>query len=54
VYVSDGVITIDELNTVTGTVTGTFYFNAYTDNGERVMNFSEGVIYKLPVTEGSL
>ena len=54
VYVSDGVITIDELDTVTGTVTGTFYFNAYTANGERVMNFSDGVIYKLPVTEGAL
>ena len=54
VYVSDGSIMIDELNTITGTITGTFYFNAYTANGERVMNFSEGVIYKLPVTEGSL
>ena len=54
VYASDGAIIIDELNTVTGTVTGTFYFNAYTADGERVMNFSEGVIYKLPVTEGTL
>ena len=49
-----GAITIDELNTVTGTVTGTFYFNAYTADGECVMNFSEGVIYKLPVTEVTL
>ena len=54
VYVSDGAIIIDELDVVNGTVTGSFYFNAYTANGERVMNFSEGVIYKLPVTEGSL
>lgn len=54
VYVSDGSIMIDELNTITGTITGTFYFNAYTADGERVMNFSEGVIYKLAVTEGSL
>ena len=54
VYVSDGTITIDELDTVNGTVTGSFYFNAYTADGERVMNFSEGVIYKLPVTEGTL
>ena len=53
VYVSDGSITIDELDIVNGTVTGTFYFNAYTANGERVMNFSEGVIYKLPITEGT-
>ena len=54
VYVSDGAIIIDELDTVTGTVTGTFYFNAYTADGEHVMNFSEGVIYKLPVTEGAI
>ena len=54
VYVSDGTITIDELDVVNGTVTGSFYFNAYTADGERVVNFSEGVIYKLPVTEGSL
>ena len=50
VYVSDGTINIDELDAVNGTVTGTFYFNAYTANGERVVNFSEGVIYRLPVT----
>jgi hypothetical protein len=54
VYVGDGKITIDELDSLNGTVTGSFYFNAYTADGERVMNFSEGVIYKLPVTEGTL
>ena len=54
VYVSDGKITIDELDSVNGTVTGSFYFNAYTADGERVVNFSEGVIYKLPVSEGTL
>jgi hypothetical protein len=54
VYVSDGAITIDELDAISGTVTGSFYFNAYTADGERVMNFSEGIIYKLPVTEGTL
>ena len=54
VYLGDGEITIDELDAVNGTVTGSFYFNAYTADGERVMNFSEGIIYKLPVTEGAL
>ena len=54
VHVSDGTITIEELDTVNGTVTGSFYFNAYTSDGERVVNFSKGVIYKLPVTEGTL
>ena len=54
VYIGDGEISIDELDSVTGTVTGSFYFNAYTADGERVLNFSEGIIYKLPVTEGTL
>ena len=54
VYISDGEISIDELDAVNGTVTGSFYFNAYTADGERGINFSEGIIYKLPVTEGAL
>ena len=54
VYLGDGSINIDELNSVNGTVTGSFYFNAYTADGERGINFSEGIIYKLPVTEGAL
>tara|TARA_B110000967_G_C18649298_1_gene442508 strand:+ start:185 stop:664 length:480 start_codon:yes stop_codon:yes gene_type:complete len=50
VYVSDGTISIEELDAVTGTITASYYFNAYTSNGERVLNFSEGVIYRLPLT----
>ena len=40
VYLGDGAITIDELDSVNGTVTGSFYFNAYTADGERGINFS--------------
>ena len=54
VYLGDGAITIDTLDSVNGTVTGSFYFNAYTADGERGINFSEGIIYKLSVTEGAL
>jgi hypothetical protein len=54
VYLGDGAINIDELDSVNGTVTGSFYFNAYTADGERGINFSEGIIYKLPVSEGAL
>ncbi|MDC1324567.1 DUF6252 family protein [Flavobacteriaceae bacterium] len=50
VYVSDGAIIIEEIDAVTGAITASYYFNAYTANGERVLNFSEGVIYRLPVT----
>ena len=50
VYVSDGAISIDEYDVDARTITASYYFNAYTVNGERGLNFSEGVIYKLPVT----
>ena len=53
VYVSDGAIRIDEIDMINATISGTFYFNAYTADGERVINFSEGVIYKLPLTMGT-
>jgi hypothetical protein len=50
IYVSDGTITIEEYDTVSGTITASFYFNAYNADGDRGLNFSEGIIYKLPVT----
>jgi|TARA_B110000093_G_scaffold124549_1_gene133360 hypothetical protein len=49
VYISDGLISIDEIDEA-GAVTGLFYFNAYNANGDMVINFSEGILYKLPVT----
>ena len=49
VYISDGLISIDEIDEA-GAVTGLFYFNAYNADGDMVINFSEGILYKLPVT----
>tara|TARA_B110000483_G_C17916957_1_gene435315 strand:- start:114 stop:584 length:471 start_codon:yes stop_codon:yes gene_type:complete len=49
VYVSDGLISIEEIDE-TGAITGSFYFNAYNTSGTNVVNFSEGILYKLPVT----
>ena len=49
VYVSDGMISIDEIDE-TGAITGSFYFNAYNSSGSSVVNFSQGILYKLPVT----
>ena len=49
VYVSDGKISIEEIDE-TGAITGSFYFNAYNASGSDVVNFSEGILYKLPVT----
>ena len=54
VHVSDGAIMIDEIDMINATISGTFYFNAYSADGERVINFSKGVIYKLPLTMGTL
>jgi len=50
VYVSDGAISIEEYDANAKIITASYYFNAYTVNGEQGLNFSEGVIYKLPVT----
>ena len=48
VYTSDGLISVEEID-VTGAITGSFYFNAYSASGTNVVNFSEGILYKLPV-----
>ena len=48
VYISDGLISIEEIDE-TGAITGSFYFNAYNASGSNVVNFSEGILYKLPV-----
>lgn len=47
VYVSDGMISIEEIDD-DGAITGSFYFNAYNASGSNVVNFSEGILYKLP------
>jgi hypothetical protein len=47
VYLSDGSVSIEEVNAETKTMKGTFYFNSYDSTGTKYMNFSEGVFYNL-------
>ena len=42
VYMSDGKVTIEEVNAETKNIKGTFYFNSYDSTGTKYMNFSEG------------
>ncbi len=52
VSVSDGQIVIEDINFINKTFTGTFQFNAYDTSKLNVVNFSQGVFFKLPVTSG--
>lgn len=52
VYLGDGKVTIDAINTLNKTLRGTFYFNSYDSTGAKYLNFSEGVFYNLKYTEG--
>jgi hypothetical protein len=47
VYLGDGQVTLEEVNTVSKTLKGSFYFNSYDDEGSKYLNFSEGVFYNL-------
>lgn len=51
VYLSDGQVTIEEVNAEAKTLKGSFYFNAYDSTGTKYLNFSEGVFYNLSYTE---
>lgn len=51
VYLGDGQVTLEEVNTVSKTLKGSFYFNSYDDEGSKYLNFSEGVFYNLSYTE---
>ena len=51
VYLSDGQVTIEDINENNKTISGTFYFNSYDDSGTKYMNFSEGIFYNLPFTQ---
>ena len=54
VYPSDGQIIVESFNTVDGrqTVTGTFWFNAFTADGLQKINFNQGVFYRIKFTGG--
>lgn len=52
-YQGDGQIEITEFDEVNNTISGTFRFNAYNVNnnplGGEILNFNQGVFYKVPV-----
>ncbi len=52
-YPADGQIIVEEVeNTTPKKITGTFRFNAYTEDGLNTVNFNEGVFYKVPLVGG--
>ena len=53
IYPADGEIIVEDINnTNPKTIEGTFWFNAYTADGLRSVNFNEGVFYKVIITGG--
>jgi|TARA_B110000211_G_C13969702_1_gene504387 hypothetical protein len=49
-YFSDGEISINEISS-DSKITGTFTFNAYDSSGELTVNVSQGIFYRLPITQ---
>ena len=49
-YFSDGEISINEI-TSDSKISGTFTFNAYNLSGESTVNVSQGIFYRLPLTQ---
>ncbi|MFC4723189.1 DUF6252 family protein [Geojedonia litorea] len=54
IYPSDGQIVIQSFdnNATPKTLNGTFWFNAYTADGLKRINFNEGQLYKVPLVGG--
>jgi hypothetical protein len=54
VYPSDGQIVIQSFdnNATPKTLTGTFWFNAYTSDGLKRINFNKGHVYRVPLVGG--
>jgi hypothetical protein len=52
-YPADGQIIIEDIeNTDPKTILGSFWFNAYSEDGLNVVNFSQGIFYKVPLLGG--
>ncbi|WP_434037465.1 DUF6252 family protein [Formosa sp. 4Alg 33] len=52
VYYSDGLVSVSEINSVEGYVSGEFWFIGYDNNGLEKVNVTQGVFFKVPlVTE---
>jgi len=50
-YPSDGLVELQEFNTSSNTVTGTFRFNAFTADGLSGVNFIQGVFFQVPILQ---
>ncbi|HLV39078.1 DUF6252 family protein [Xanthomarina sp.] len=48
-YPPDGIIEITDYNQERNTISGKFWFNAYSASGSKTVNFSQGVFYEIPV-----
>ena len=53
-FLGGGAVTIDAADTEGQSLSGTFFFEAYTDDGASGVNVHEGVFYRLPLTSGTL
>lgn len=52
-YPADGEIVIDEIeDTNPKRVSGTFWFNAFSEDGLKTVNFNQGVFYRVPLQGG--
>lgn len=49
IYPAGGQINLTDVNTEEAYVSGTFYFNAFTNSGLTAANFNEGNFYKIPL-----
>lgn len=53
-FLGGGALTIDVADVEKQTLSGTFFFEAYSSDGLNGINVHEGVFYRLPITSGSL
>ena len=54
VFPSDGVVEIENIDSENNTATGTFWFNAFTEDGLNTINFSSGVFFQVPIRQNIL
>jgi hypothetical protein len=52
-YPPDGIIEITEFNPTNNSITGKFWFNAYSASGTETVNFSQGIFYNIPIPYSS-
>ncbi|MEO8934993.1 MAG: DUF6252 family protein [Xanthomarina sp.] len=52
-YPPDGIIEITDFSPERNTITGKFWFNAYSVSGSKTVNFSQGVFYEIPIPTSS-